>query len=236
MRHRVSTGASGDVLGSVDIHIESINPVAAHVAQFASPPPDQVAAFVAAGKQRRLDAGEDFCVPAQETHELAFIHRGVVRYYTISSDGEETTKDFSFANSFALSLSSAVRNCPAAVAIAAVTECRLTVWPYRLLTSLYREHLEWQKLGRRTAEMLYCREEQQKMALLQLDAGERYRTMYLTLPDERGRIPQHLVASYLGIRPQSLSRLKKKLRQRTKVDMDRALSSYRDTSVTLPMR
>jgi CRP-like cAMP-binding protein len=234
MTRTAATGASGDVLGSVDIDIENINPIVAHVAQFASPPPDQVAAFIAAGKQRRLDAGEDFCAPAQETHELAFIHHGVVRYYTISSDGEETTKDFSFANSLALSLSSAVRNCPAEVAIAAVTECRLTVWPYRLMTLLYREHPEWQKFGRRTSEMLYCREEQHKLALLQLDAGERYRAMFLTLPGERERIRQHLVASYLGIRPQSLSRLKQKLRQRATVDMDR--TCYRDTSVTLPMR
>jgi hypothetical protein len=104
--------------------------IEAYIARFAAPPADQLADFVAAGRSRALAPGEPFCRLGQERHELAFIHEGIVRYYVVLPDGDEATKDFSFAPSFTVSFGSAAAGRPAAVAIAAVTACRLSVWPY----------------------------------------------------------------------------------------------------------
>ncbi len=186
--------------------------IAAYVRRFAEPPADQLAAFIAAGKPRRLGTGEDFCVLGQERHEVAFIHDGIVRYYTLLPNGEEATKDFSFAKSFTVSFGSAVLGRPAEVAIGAVTDCVLTVWPYAAFTAFFDRHAEWQKFGRRVAEMLYVRKERREISFLLEDAGDRYRAMREMFPAEIERVPQHYLASYLGIRPQSLSRLKKTLK------------------------
>ena len=185
--------------------------IAAYIARFAAPPPEQVAAFLAAGRPRVLAAGQDFCAAGQRNHELAFIHHGIVRYYVTLPDGTDSTKDFSFAGSFTVSFGSAVTGRPAAVAIAAVAPCRMTVWPFRTLQDLYARDIAWQAFGRRVAELLYVRKEQREIAFLLDDAETRYRAMLRRFPPELAAIPQYYLASYLGIRPQSLSRLRKKM-------------------------
>jgi CRP-like cAMP-binding protein len=185
--------------------------IEAYIARFAAPPADQLADFVAAGRSRSLAPGEPFCRLGQERHELAFIHEGIVRYYVVLPDGDEATKDFSFAPSFTVSFGSAAAGRPAAVAIAAVTACRLSVWPYAAMLALYERHAEWQKLGRLLAEVLYARKERREISFLLESAETRYRKALRAFPSEIAQIPQYHLASYLGIRPQSLSRLRKRV-------------------------
>ena len=95
------------------------------------------------------------------------------------------------------------------MAISAVTVCQLTVWPYRTLADLYDRDPQWQRLGRLAAEMLYVRKERRELSFLLQNAETRYRNFLRDFPCS-SQIPQYYVASYLGIRPQSLSRLKKR--------------------------
>ncbi len=185
--------------------------MAAFVHRFAQPPQDQLEHFVAAAAPRRLAAGETFCHLGQALHELAFIQNGIVRYFVTDIDGNDATKDFGFAGSFTISFGSAAMGVPARVEIAAVTACELLVWPWQTMLDLYASHTEWQRLGRRVAEMLYVRKEDRELAFLTQDAAQRYRELHQRFGAQLARIPQHQLASYLGIRPQSLSRLKRSI-------------------------
>ena len=93
----------------------------------------------------------------------------------------------------------------------AVVRTELLVWPYQVLLDLYESSMEWQKLGRRVAELLYVHKEQRELSFLLLDAEGRYRQMRAQFGVEADAIPQYFLASYLGVRPQSLSRLKRKI-------------------------
>jgi CRP-like cAMP-binding protein len=177
----------------------------------ANPPEADIARFVAQGKPRLLETGECFCSFGQKNHEVAFIRSGIVRYFVTLPDGEEASKDFSAAGSFTLSFGSAAARVPAQVAIAAVVPTELVVWPHQVLLDLYASDIEWQKLGRRVAEILYFRKEQRELSFLLLDAPTRYQKFLEQFVADADRIPQYYIASYLGIRPQSLSRLRKKL-------------------------
>lgn len=194
-----------------DIAKPADHPVAAFVHRRARPPQDQLERFIGAGAPRRLAAGETFCRCGQTLHELAFIRSGIVRYFVADIDGNDATKDFGFAGSFTVSFGSATMNVPARVEIAAVTECDLLVWPWRTMLDLYESHTEWQRLGRRVAEMLYVRKEDRELAFLTQDAAHRYRELHRRFGAQLASIPQHQLASYLGIRPQSLARLKRAL-------------------------
>lgn len=185
--------------------------IAGAIHRYADPPPDQIAELAASGRPRPLAAGQDFCRVGQERHEVAFIHEGILRYYLVLPDGEDVTKDFSFAGGFSVSYGSAVTGRPAEVAIAAVTPCRLSVWPYATFAALYDRHPEWGRFGRRIAEMLYVRKERREISLLTQSAEQRLGAMLQAFP-QAAQIPQSYLASYLGIRPQSLSRLKKNRR------------------------
>jgi CRP-like cAMP-binding protein len=188
-----------------------IETIESAIRRFAAPPAQDIAAFASMGRPRVLKAGEDFCRIGQETHEVAFIHEGILRYYLILPDGDDVTKDFSFTGGFSVSFGSAVSGRPAEVGIAAVVPCRLTVWPYSTFVTLYGRHAEWERFGRRVAETLYVRKERREISLL-TESAERRRVAMMDAFPEAAHIPQHYLASYLGIRPQSLSRLKKRRR------------------------
>ena len=188
---------------------ELINALAAYFQRLANTPKADIETLANQGTHRQLDSGEAFCRLGQSRHELAYIKKGFVRYYVTLPDGDEATKDFSFAGSFTLSFGSAAVQRPAQVAIAAIVPTELVVWTYQVLLELYESHTEWQKVGRRVAEFLYVRKEQRELSFLLMDAQARYKAMRDQFGPQIDQVPQYLLASYLGIRPQSLSRLRK---------------------------
>ena len=190
---------------------DTIQTIAAYLGRFANLQRSDIELFVSRGRRRVLDAGESFCDLGQERHEVGFIHCGIVRYFVLTPDGTDSTKDFSLSGSFTVSFGSAALGKPAAVAIEAVVRTELLVWPYQVLLDLYASDMEWQKVGRRIAELLYVRKEQRELSFLMLDAEARYRNMRAQFGAAAEVIPQYHLASYLGIRPQSLSRLKRRI-------------------------
>ena len=190
---------------------ETIQSIATYLGRFADLPIVDIERFVAKGRNRMLEPKESFCHLGQEVHEVGFIKSGIVRYFVVLPDGNDSTKDFSFKSSFTLSFGSAALRRPAEVAIEAVIHTELLVWPYQTLTDLYETSMEWQKVGRRVAELLYVRKEKRELSFLLLDAEARYRLMREQFGAEADAIPQYFLASYLGVQPQSLSRLKRRI-------------------------
>jgi CRP-like cAMP-binding protein len=185
--------------------------IAQYFGRFATVQRQDIESFVVAGRLRHLAAGQPFCELGQRHHELGFIREGILRYHVTLADGEDATKDFSFAGTFAVSFGSASMGCPAEVAISAVVDTELRVWPYETLLALYESGPEWQRLGRRVAELLYVRKERRELSFLLEDAETRYRRLHEQLGQGIHAIPQYHLASYLGIRPPSLSRLRKRI-------------------------
>jgi CRP-like cAMP-binding protein len=192
--------------------LDPADEIRGYVRRFASPAPDELDAFIARGRRGLLHKGEALTRQGEREHRLAFLHTGIVRYHVIVPDtGEEVTKDFGFAPGFAVSFGSAVLGQPARVAVSAVEDCVATFWPAGGLRELLEQGgVEWQRFGRKVAEWLYVRKEDRELAFLTEDADARYDAMLAQFGPVAARIPQHLLASYLGITPESLSRLKRR--------------------------
>ena len=155
----------------------------------AAVPQSEIDAIVALGRRALLEKGEFLARPGEVEHRLAFLHTGIVRYHVIvEATGEDVTKDFSFAPSFAVSFGSAVQGKPARVAVSAVVDCAVTLWPFAAFRQRLGQHAAWQEFGRVVAERLYVRKEDREIALLTMDAEARYRAMLAEFPDAR-RIP-----------------------------------------------
>jgi len=193
---------------------EESDAVVAYIRRFADPPADELATFVTRGRPLSLAAGAPFVELGDDKHRLGFIHEGVLRYHLPLANGEDITKDFGFPGWFAVSFGSAVRAIPARVAISAVSPARLTVWPFEDLARLIDSSKSWQRFGRRVAEMLYVRKEEREISFLVEDAVQRYHALLRQFPQALEFIPHYHLASYLGIRPQSLSRIRSRDRAR----------------------
>jgi CRP-like cAMP-binding protein len=186
-----------------------------YIRRFACPPPDQVNSFVAGARALAVAPGKALVELGDVTHQLYFVHSGTIRYMLVlPNSGDDVTKDFSSGPTFAVSYGSAVSKQPARVGIVTVTDCILSVWPFEQLTALYARDPEWQKLGRLLAERLYVRKEDREIAFLTQTAEQRFVAFGQEFPGVASLLPQRHIASYLGITPESLSRLKARISTR----------------------
>jgi CRP-like cAMP-binding protein len=191
--------------------VDKVAQVVGMVNAIAPVPAAELRAFIATGTAVRLEPREYFCAPGERQHRIGFLHRGLVRYHVITDSGRDVTKDFSPSGQFTVSFGSAVMGEPARVAVSAVEECELTVWSWASMRAQLEQNPAWERFARRIAEWLYVRKEQRELSFLLQTATERYAEAAKTFGPAVVRIPQYQLASYLGIAPESLSRLRRRL-------------------------
>jgi CRP-like cAMP-binding protein len=140
-----------------------------------------------------------------------FIVQGLVRFFYLTEDGKEFNKHFAMENRYAGSFHSFVLNEPCGFSIQAMEKTRTLVLPYQLLSELYERHACWERMGRTNAERLALIKEAREKELL-LDSLEvRYRRVLQEFPGLVDRISQYHIASYLGVTPVALSRVRRKI-------------------------
>lgn len=145
--------------------------------------------------------------------EIAFIGKGSFRYYKII-DGIEVSTFFSFEHNWVSAYTSFLRKSPSFVSIEAMEDTEVLVLGYDDMQYLYQHYITFERFGRLMAEYLIGCLEERMHSLLLKTPEERY---LKTLTDNSiyfERVPLHYVASYLGIAPESLSRIRKRVMQK----------------------
>ena len=143
--------------------------------------------------------------------EVALVLDGLFRqFYT--HDGNDRTTYFFFENQLIGAYMSCVTGRPSPVTIEALTDSTCIRFPYTVLTNLFTEYAGWQLFGRRLAEYIMVALEERMAGLLLLSPEERYLDLLEGSQKELlQRVPQHYIASYLGITPVSLSRIRNRV-------------------------
>jgi len=129
----------------------------------------------------------------------------------IEQKKENRILDFFFSNSFFASYSSLLLNKPSDVRISAFENCVLEVINYDDLKKAYNHSLVANKLGRIETEKLYARKVKREKELLTKTAEQRYASLISNNPEILNKIPIKDISMYLGIQPESLSRIRKRL-------------------------
>jgi CRP-like cAMP-binding protein len=142
---------------------------------------------------------------------LAFVNKGCLRYFMLDSAGEEQTIYFAFENWWIGDMQSFFSETKSLYTMQALEDCELFAFS--------RENFQYAldnitpfSIFFKTAVPKSYASMQERFARRQLEsAEERYLALLKKQPDMFQRVPQYLIASYLGIKPQSLSRIRKKL-------------------------
>lgn len=161
---------------------------------------------------RKLDVKKGTVITAYGAVErrVYFINKGIIEL-TIEDPVTEKILDFFFENEAVTCLSSFLLQAPSDVQMTALTDCELECFDHDDVYSNYPSSLEINKLGRVLVEQAYLRKAQREKDLLSKTAEE----MYLQLIEKHSeyvkQIPVNKLAKYLGIHPESLSRIRKRV-------------------------
>lgn len=178
--------------------------------KFVTPTADEWEAFFSCFTRRRIMRSEAYLSEGTLCDRIAFICTGAFRmFYDI--DGEESCKDFQFEGSFTGSLYSLLTQETSRFTVAALEDSVILEIKRADLFDLYDRFKVWERFGRLYAQHLFIYKEKREAALLLESSAQRYQNLLKEYPRHLQRIPQKYLASYLGIKPESLSRIRKQL-------------------------
>ncbi|WP_420603519.1 Crp/Fnr family transcriptional regulator [Flagellimonas sp.] len=161
-------------------------------------------------KTIRVEKGTCLTTYGQVEDSLYFMNKGIVEM-TIKSYMTEKIIDFFFEAELFCGYTSFLDQLPTDVQITTLMDCEIEVLKREDLLPAYEFSLEANKFGRVCTEQGYIRKSNREKDLLTKTAEERYAEMFRTHSDYISFIPVNKVAKYLGIHPESLSRIRKKM-------------------------
>lgn len=159
--------------------------------------------------EKWLKKGEHFLCEGQVCRSVALINTGLVRYY-INEDGNEGTYYFGREHDFVCDYESFLPQAPSNKNIQALEDTSLYIISHEGLQKNYREVKAGERLGRLGIEQVFVAVLQQLSSFYRDSPEVRYQRFLEIFADISQRVPQYYIASYVGIKPQSLSRIRKR--------------------------
>ena len=140
--------------------------------------------------------------------KVYFIISGIAEI-NIFKDGDNRIVDFYFPNSFVCALTSFLLQEPSEAEVVALTGLETEYLNYDDVQRAYQNSLLANQLGRKLVEQAYLVKFQREKDFLTKSADVRYLELMKARPDLLKQLPVHKIAEYLGIHPESLSRIRK---------------------------
>ncbi|HVI48600.1 MAG TPA: Crp/Fnr family transcriptional regulator [Chitinophaga sp.] len=156
-------------------------------------------------------AGEYLSQPGKVADAIFYITSGIVRACLMYND-KDISLDFAFPGNFTSSYASFIRQAPAEVGLQAIGDVTGYAFYHDDIHGLYDTCHICERMGRAVAEQQYLRKYQRELSFLQYSAQERYLQLLAEHPEVVQYISIKQIASFLGIEPESLSRIRKNIR------------------------
>lgn len=141
---------------------------------------------------------------------IYFIKDGILRQY-IPLEEKEITLGFGFSNTFMSGYDSFITRTPSNFTIESLTTAVLYKIHYNDLHFIYQNTSSGNEIGRRIAENLFLLKTKREYSFLQETPEKRYVNLFKDRPNVIAQIPLKYIASYIGVTPQALSRIRKRI-------------------------
>jgi CRP-like cAMP-binding protein len=161
-------------------------------------------------KERTYKKGEFFLEEGRICKQVGFVAKGLLRYY-INQDGEEKIYDFSQENEFVCNYESFLPQLPSTKNIQALEDSIVFVISQSDLQLFYANVRGGERFGRIAIEAVFVKLLQDISSLYSETPELRYERFLKNHGDLQQRISQYHIASFVGVKPQSLSRIRKRI-------------------------
>lgn len=176
---------------------------------------EEVATSLAFWKTRKIPKGDFYNRQNIVCKDLGIVVSGLFRIFYYDADSDEEKNVFFFSeNQFIVSFRSFIFQYPCAYHIEALEGAEILYLDYADLQRLYESHKAWEKFGRILAEYFFNQSQGRTEELLFLTHEQRYLNLLKQHPNIAQRVPSFHIASFLGIKNQSLSRIKKRIAEK----------------------
>lgn len=166
---------------------------------------------------RSCDKGTVLLKEGQRSNESYFVLRGCIRtYYMV--DGEELTTAF-YTEMEGLTPHGVATDAPSKYYVRCEEDTILTVSNPEMEAEIFRKFPKFESLCRVLSEQLITKQQIDFDLFKTSSPEERYLNLLQNRPDLIQRVPQHQLASYLGVKPQSLSRLKARIAKKNSSEL-----------------
>jgi CRP-like cAMP-binding protein len=190
--------------------VDIVRPVLTHLA----PIPNGEWRFLESQLQlRTLQRGEALTQAGEVATCFGFVSSGLIRKLHVTERGRRMVRGFGQPGDIVGAYASVLSGEPSTLRVEALLETQLFVVEVTTLNQLYTRHSYWDRLGRRLAEHFLLERETRAHELLTLSATERYARFCATHRAILPLLKSYDIASYLGVTPVSLSRLRARQRR-----------------------
>ncbi|MCP1122747.1 Crp/Fnr family transcriptional regulator [Bacillus sp. 3103sda1] len=140
-----------------------------------------------------------------------FVLKGCVRQYSIDETGKEVTSNFYTEEQAIANFNHHKQDKSSAYFLTCVEDCILVVGDLDTEKDMYNKYTQLETMTRKMIEEKLGDMQDEMAAFIASTPEERYKALLQKRPHLVDRVPQHQLASYLGITPESLSRIKKRI-------------------------
>lgn len=147
-------------------------------------------------------------------HNCYILQKGLIRVY-YSNDSNEYNKTFFTPNTFPTPISALISKEPCALSFQALLDAELVQFSYEGFKALFKKHQCLESLMLRILEIQWIKKEKHDIEMVTNDATTNYLIFRKQFPTLENQITQYHIASYLGITPIQLSRIRAQLSKST---------------------
>lgn len=166
---------------------------------------------------RKIKAGDFFVELHSNKRSVAYIQQGIMRAYYIRKDGEERTILFRWEKHVIGSFEAIFENKPSNQIIQALEDCRIWEIDYDILQSFLDRHPKFEKARKEMLQNLLIEAIKRVEAFVVDTPEDRYKKLLNEKPEIYTRVQNKYIASYLGITPVSLSRIRKRISEENEI-------------------
>lgn len=181
-----------------------------HFSKFAVLKDDEIIALKESMVIKHFPKGGSIIKEGQHNVDTFFVLEGLVRQYKLKDDEEITTNFFTIGQ-WIIALTSFAESAIAADYLVCVEDTTVVVGNEQRAQELFKKFPRFETISRAVMETVFA-EQQKKMEAYLTDTPEqRYRNLLMHNPTIVHQVPLYHIASYIGVKPESLSRIRKRI-------------------------
>lgn len=161
-----------------------------------------------------VDKGHQLLLEGSLHKKQFFVTDGCLRSFYVSNTGKEFTIQFAIKNWWISDYITLPTNLNAKLTIESLTKSKVLIIDKSKLESLYLNHPEFESVQRKNMELHIATLQKRILGLLSMTAQEKYEDFLSSYSKVEQLISNYQIASYLGITPESLSRIRNKMVQK----------------------